>query len=104
MKQRFTIRREFHHHFTMILIPMAAPHGSLLHETIHKFHRGVMTKAELLSESGYCGTIVLRQPLDCQEKLMLLWLDPFGAGRLFADMEEPSDMVPELGKLSKSFI
>jgi hypothetical protein len=104
VKQRLTIRRQFHQHFTMILIPMAASHRSLIHETIHKFHRGVMAEAKSLCESSHCGTIPLRQALDCQEKLVLLWLDPQGTGRLFAEMKEPPDLVPELGKLSKSFV
>jgi hypothetical protein len=60
-------RRKFHEHFAAILIPVPAPQRALVNETIYKFHRTVMPKAELPGECGNSRTSAFGQAFERQE-------------------------------------
>ena len=47
----------------MILIPVSTSQGALVNETIYKFHRAVMTEAELLREAVIVERVPLGKPL-----------------------------------------
>jgi hypothetical protein len=102
MQQGLAVRRKFHEYFAMILVPVSALQSALNNETIYKFHRAVMAKAELLGECGNSGTSALGQALDREEKLMLLGFDTLGAGRFLAKVQELPNTVPELSKPTKA--
>jgi hypothetical protein len=59
MQQGLAVQRKFHKHFALVPIRMSALQSALINETIYKFHRTVMAKAELLGECGNSGTSAL---------------------------------------------
>jgi hypothetical protein len=96
------VRRQFDQHFTLILGAMFASKGATLHKAINEFDCAVVTETELLRKRGDGGTAALRQPLDCEENLMLLGFNSLGTGRLFAEAQELPDTVTELGETPKA--
>jgi hypothetical protein len=102
MQQSLAVRCKFHKHLATILVALPALQGALVNETIHKFHGTVMAKAELLGECRNSRTSAPGQALDRQKKLMLLGFDTFGTGRFLAEVQELTDVVPELSQPTKT--
>lgn len=95
-------RRNDHEHFATILFAMQPLQSAAFNETIYKFRRTVMAKAELPGECGDGRTSARGQAHDCQKKLVLLGFDALGAGCVFAEVQELPYTVPELSKPAKT--
>jgi hypothetical protein len=59
-----------------------------------------MTDLQTLGQDANGRTLPFRQSLQCEKHLMLLGLDARGSRFIFAEGEEPSDLVAQFGKRS----
>jgi hypothetical protein len=84
MQQFFTVCSQFNKHFTTILNTVAARNRSLLHKAIDQFYCAVMAQAKSFRKCPNGGATSLRQPLYCQESLVLLRFDSLRTSGLFA--------------------
>ena len=67
-------------------------------ETIHQLDHSVVADGHPLGDAGDGGRVTLGQPLDRQQELMLLRLQAHRAGRLLAEREKLSDLMPPFGQ------
>jgi hypothetical protein len=102
MQQVLAVRREFYQDLAMIIISVPAPQCTALNQTIDKFHRTVMAKAELARERSNRGADALGQTFDGQEELMLLRFDAPGSGYLLAGMQELPNTMTELSESAEA--
>lgn len=71
---------------------------SLLVEAINQADGAVMTDVEAIGEGADGWRSASRQPLQGQQQLVLLRVQPVGTSGAFAERQEPADLVTELGE------
>src|SRR5690242_18721754 len=93
-EQFFAERREFQQDFTAIVLTRPAHDRTPVGQSVHKLNRAVMAKAQprCYCSNGWARSF--RQPLDCQQKLMLLRLNTAGSRSLFTEMKKLANAIP----------
>ena len=91
-------RRQVNQHLAVVLRAAASPCQASLLQPVKKLHGAVMLNLEPLGQVADRGWRSTGQPLHGQQQLVLLRLESRGASRLLAEMQEPPDLMTELGQ------
>jgi hypothetical protein len=99
VKRGFALARELQQDSAAILAGGRAFEQAVFFQAIREFNDGVVFKTELRGELLNGGLGFVRETCDGQEKLVLLRLQSFGAGCVFAAAQESREVIAEFGEL-----
>jgi hypothetical protein len=71
--------------FTVIIFPGNAPHCAVFCQPVYKFYGTVMADEHPRGQLADRGLHAVWQAFDCQEKLVLLWLDSANTRLVFTE-------------------
>ena len=74
--------------------------GAGVFQAVDQFHGAVMLDEEARRDLSNSRLHVIRQAMDCEQKLMLLGLDAVFLCGSLAEVEESADLAAELGEVA----
>ena len=75
-----------------------ATHEPLVGKPVDETHGAVMADVQTLGQCADRRRCVWRQPLQREQQLVLLRIEPARAGRFLTEGEKPADLVAEFGE------
>jgi hypothetical protein len=97
-QERLAPLRKADENFTPVLAIVLPACQPSLCETVDQLDGAVMLNLEALGQFADSRPAPFRQALDCQQKLVLLRLDPVRLGGVGAELQEAPDAVSEIGQ------
>lgn len=94
----FSLRRQMKMDFTSIARTLDASNRPTFHHPVREFHSAVMPDLQPVCNFPDGRLPALRQPLDGEQKLVLVGLQSVFPRGFFAESQEPADLMPEFGK------
>lgn len=95
LQQPFTALRDMKDHLAVIGPAARAADEPLGFEAVGKLDGGVMQNLQALGEYANGRLLSAWQALECEQRLMLMRLDPSRAGCLLAEIQKTADLVAE---------
>ena len=91
--------REPYPHLAFILGPMLTRDRALVFQPVDEFHGAVMLNEQSRGDLPNCWLGVFGKTMYRQQQLMLLGLDSMFLSSCLAEMQEASNLPPELGEV-----